>query len=91
MRDNDLGTTSGGLQPAEGRDDLNLPGADRTVPSENPEAPIGTEHPLRDVGQSDAELRHDAPTEQVGVGMPTAAERGDSDLLPNVEVPDEEA
>jgi hypothetical protein len=90
MRDNDLGT-SGGLEPVEGRDDLNLPGADRTVPSQNPEAPIGTDHPVRDIGQPDSDLYPGELTDEVGVGMPTAAERGDADTLPNVEVPEADA
>ena len=86
MPENDTNAPTSGVQPAEGRDDLGLPGADRTVPSENPEGPIGIEQPIRDVGQPDAQTQRD---DQVGVGMPTRA--SDDDLLPNVEAPEAEA
>lgn len=85
--------------PAEGRNDLDLPGADHVgPPSEKPEGPIGIEQPMRDIGQPDPSPsedpeveRRDELAERVGVGMPSPAGRDQSDLLPDVDVPDEQA
>ena len=35
--------------PAEGRNDLDLPGAETGLPSNKPEGPIGNEQPARDI------------------------------------------
>jgi hypothetical protein len=75
-----------GLRPAEGRDDLDLPGADRGgpalppsgPPSEHPEAPLPGIAPLRDLGdQPDApdSLGQSEPSERIGVGMPGPVNR----------------
>jgi hypothetical protein len=78
--------------PAEGRTDLDVPGADRTgPPSANPEGPIGVEQPMRDIGADPEADRRDELADRVGVGMPSPAGRDRSDLLPDVDVPDEQA
>jgi len=86
-----------GTQPAEGRDDLAVPGADREAiplgpPSERPDAPVpGIANQLRDIGdQPDAPeaARRDDDADRVPVGMPAPAR--DDDLRPDVEVPDDE-
>jgi hypothetical protein len=82
-----------GMDPAEGRDDLGLPGADHGPPSENPEGPIGTVQPTRDVGyepETPETERRDELADRVNVGMPSPAGRDSSDVLPDVEVPDEQ-
>jgi hypothetical protein len=81
-----------GVQPAEGRDDLEIPGADVSgPPSEHPDAPLPGAQPLRDIAEEPAgELeRRDELADQVGVGMPSPAGR-DADVKPDVEIPDEQ-
>ena len=67
--------TEGIRLPAEGRSDLDLPGADR-----EPEPPDGPSDPDADLPER---LGHriDAPGEGIASGEP--------DLLPDVEVPEE--
>jgi hypothetical protein len=80
-----------GTQPAEGRDDLELPGADVSgPPSEHPDAPLPGPQPLRDIAdQPDPERdRRDDLGDQVKVGMPSPEGRDEPDVLPDVEVPD---
>jgi len=83
------------LAPAEGRDDMDLPGADHEdMPSESPEGPLGIEQPTRDIGdQPDSPERQgrDELADDVGVGMPTPAGKDRPDVLPDVEVPEEQA
>ena len=79
--------------PAEGRADLDLPGADVGPPSESPEGPIGVGQPARDIGdepESEGE-RRDNLADRVRVGMPSPAGRDRPDVLPDVDVPDEQA
>jgi hypothetical protein len=78
--------------PAEGRADLDVPGADRAnQPSDNPEGPIGTAQPARDLDADPEAERRDELADRVGVGMPSPAGRDRSDLLPDVDVPDDQA
>jgi hypothetical protein len=80
--------------PAEGRTDLDLPGADAGAPSDRPDGPIGVEQQLRDLGdQPDSRDgdRRDELADPVGIGMPSPAGQTRSDVLPDVEVPDEQA
>jgi hypothetical protein len=84
------------LAPAEGRTDLDIPGADHAdLPSESPEGPLGIEQPTRDIGQPVADSpeieRPDELADRVGVGMPSPADHDRPDVLPDVEVPDEQA
>jgi hypothetical protein len=83
------------LNPTEGRTDQDIPAVDRTgPPSGNPEGPIGVEQPTRDIGDqpdSRERERRDELADRVGVGMPSPAGRDQPDLLPDVEVPDEQA
>jgi len=83
------------LAPAEGRTDLEIPGADQDMPSESPEGPLGVEQATRDIGQdvpdSPEGERRDELADRVGVGMPSPAGRDRPDVLPDVEVPDEQA
>lgn len=84
------------LAPAEGRTDLDIPGADQAdAPSESPQGPLGVEQPTRDIGQhvpsSPETERRDELADRVGVGMPSPAGRDRPDVLPDVEVPDEQA
>jgi hypothetical protein len=88
-----------GRDPVEGRDDLDLPGADRAgPPSEHPDGPVGTSQPLRDISdQPDARdlagLDEEDPRLRVGMPEPTgsgATGRGAKDVLPDVEVPDDQ-
>ncbi|HEY2915823.1 MAG TPA: hypothetical protein VGI98_01280 [Candidatus Limnocylindrales bacterium] len=77
--------------PAEGRTDLDLPGAETGLPSNKPEGPIGIEQPARDIAEDPETERRDELADRVGVGMPSPAGRDQSDLLPDVDVPDEQA
>jgi hypothetical protein len=78
--------------PAEGRTDIDVPGANRAgPPSENPEGPIGVEQPMRDIAEDPETERRDELADRVGVGMPSPAGRDQSDLLPDIDVPDEQA
>jgi hypothetical protein len=73
-----------GTDPAEGRDDLGLPGADR--------AGDGLDLPRPDrhgEGNPETERRDDL-ADRVENGQPGAAGSTDSDLRPDVEVPDEQ-
>jgi len=82
-----------GMAPAEGRDDLAVPGADVSgPPSEHPEAPLPGIQPVRDIASEPATEteRRDELADRVGVGMPSPAGRDKPDLLPDVEVPDEQ-
>jgi len=83
---------SGGTQPAEGRDELDIPGADVSgPPSEHPDAPVPGIQPTRDLGdQPDSRegQRRDELAERVGVGMPGPAASNGPDVLPDVDVPD---
>ena len=86
--------TQSGREPAEGRDDLGLPGADRAgPPSENPEGPIGTAQPARDVFEdpgAPASTEPDRTADDVGVGMPPPSGAAEPDVLPDVQLPDTE-
>lgn len=83
------------LDATEGRTDVGVAGTDRTgPPSENPEGPVGVGQPARDIGDqpdSRERERRDELADRVGVGMPSAAAQDRPDLLPDVEVPDEQA
>ena len=83
------------LSPSGGRTDMSNPGVDRDdLPSEQPLGPIGIEQPIRDIGDqpdSRERERRDELADRVGVGMPSPAGQDRSDLLPDVEVPDEQA
>lgn len=83
---------SGGVQPAEGRDDLDIPGADVSgPPSEHPDAPVPGIQPTRDLGDqpdSPEARRRNELADRVGVGMPGTSASNEPDLLPGVEVPD---
>ena len=86
--------TQAGRDPVEGRDDLDLPGADRAgPPSEHPEAPLGVAQQIRDIGdQPDSRENRsvDELGDRVSVGMPTPATSATPDVLPDVEVPEEQ-
>ena len=79
----------------EERTDLDGPGVDRTgPPSANPEGPIGVGQPTRDIGDqpdSRERERRDELADHVGVGMPSPAAGNQPDVLPDVDVPDEQA
>jgi hypothetical protein len=83
---------SGGLQPAEGRDDLDIPGADVSgPPSEHPDAPVPGIQPTRDLGDqpdSPERQRRDELADHVGVGMPGTPASSEPDVLPDIDVPD---
>jgi hypothetical protein len=85
------GPASGGTQPAEGRDDLDIPGADVSgPPSEHPDAPVPGIQPTRDIADqpdSPERQRRDELADRVGVGMPGPASN-EPDVLPDVDVPD---
>jgi hypothetical protein len=80
------------MNPAEGRNDLDLPGADRGGPAGGPgDRPIDRPVPGRDDhGNPEAE-RRDELAQRVGSGTPSPAGRDRPDVLPDVEVPDEQA
>jgi hypothetical protein len=83
-----------GTQPAEGRDDLDIPGADVSgPPSEHPDAPMPGIQPTRDIADepdSRERDRRDQLGERVRVGMPGPAASTEPDVLPDVEVPEEQ-
>ena len=73
-----------GNDPAEGRDDLGLPGADRA--GDRFDLPRAGHH-----GELDPEAeRRDELADRAENGQPGAAGSIDSDLRPDVEVPDEQ-
>jgi hypothetical protein len=88
----DLDPGTGGVQPAEGRDDLDIPGADVSgPPSEHPDAPVPGIQPTRDIGDqpdSREHQRRDELADRVGVGMPGTPASNEPDVLPDVDVPD---
>lgn len=90
MRDSMPASSS---SPAEGRTDLDLPGADQGRPTAKPGGPSLPEgSDPGSGGQGDSELeRRDRLAERVGAGMPSPAGRDRPDVLPDVEVPDEQA
>lgn len=83
---------TGGIEPAEGRDEFELPGADVSgPPSEHPDAPVPGVQPTRDLGDhpdSREGRRRDELADRVGVGMPGATGSTGPDVLPDTEVPD---
>jgi hypothetical protein len=83
---------TGGIQPEEGRDELDFPGADVSgPPSEHPDAPVPGIQPTRDIGdQPDSRegQRRDELADRVGVGMPGTPATNEPDVLPDVDVPD---
>ena len=73
------------LHATEGRTDLGVTDL---------EGPIGIEQPVRDIGDqpdSRERERRDELADHIGVGMPSPAAQDRPDLLPDVEVPDEQA
>ncbi|HEV2005982.1 MAG TPA: hypothetical protein VGQ85_05140 [Candidatus Limnocylindrales bacterium] len=89
----DLGQSrSGGTQPAEGRDELDIPGVDVSgPPSEHPDAPVPGTQPTRDLGdQPDSRegQRREELADRVGVGMPGPASSVGPDVRPDIDVPD---
>lgn len=88
---NSIPTSS--TSPAEGRADLDLPGADHGRPAGQPEDPALPEGPSAGAGEpGGSELdRRDALAERVGAGTPSPAGRDRPDVLPDVEVPEEQA
>ena len=73
------------LDPTEGRPDVGRP---------DTEGPIGIEQPARDIGDqpdSRERERRDELADHVRVGMPSAAAQDQPDLLPDLDVPDEQA
>lgn len=79
----DLGPVDG-REPAEGRDDLDLPGADRAdTPMYLPRA---GRHGSDDPGTE----RRDELADRVRRGGPGAAGSIDSDLRPDVEIPEDQ-
>ena len=86
----DIERPTPGTPPAEGRNDLPLPGAGR--PSEAIDAPLPTPAgPARDLGSQpdDPETqRRDDLADRVDVGMPSPAGATRPDVLPDVEPPE---
>jgi hypothetical protein len=97
MRDS---STANPMNPAEGRADLDLPGADHghAVREHGPAAeeagdPTRPDVPVPAPGQpSTPEAgRRDELADRVAAGMPSPAGRDRPDVLPDVEVPEEQA
>lgn len=81
--------------PAEGRTDLDLPGAERGRPADVPPTatPPGEGAPgsRGDAPHSPEAQRRDELADRVGVGGPSPAGRDRPDVLPDVDPPDEQA
>jgi hypothetical protein len=81
--------------PAEGRTDLDLPGADRGHPTDvpPPDAPAGEGAPGLggEAPHSPEADRRDELAHRVGSAGPSPAGRDRPDVLPDVELPDEQA
>lgn len=75
-----------GQDPAEGRADLDLPGADREPPTDT--GPGGDTPGVSGTPEAD---RRDELADRVGSGSASPAGRDRPDVLPDVEVPDEQA
>lgn len=76
--------------PAEGRTDLDLPGAERGRPADVPPTNRAP-RPRGDAPDSPEAERRDELADRVGVGGPSPAGRDRPDVLPDVEPPDEQA
>lgn len=86
-----------GLDPAEGRTDLGLPGADRAS-TPGPSGIPGNAPDVRGPDAGDPEAppspeaeRRDELAERVGTGGPSPAGRDRPDVLPDVEPPEAQA
>lgn len=83
------------LDPAEGRPDLDLPGADHGQPGDPGAVPGGDPADgapdLREGPASPEAERRDELADRVGSGTPSPAGRDRPDLLPDVEPPEAQA
>lgn len=79
-----------GMDPAEGRDDLGIPGADTPGDEPDVQTPGGLGGPEGKVpgGEGRERERRDELADRVGSGGPSAAGGGRPDLIGGTDVPD---